>query len=64
MNAALDAHKGKALKGMKGQYSELKDYVSKALDAQALAHQKFLHDISSGVFSRESNTSSIMQLET
>ncbi len=46
VNEALDAHKGKAPKGMKGQHDAMKAYVGKALDAQMAQEKKMLGDTS------------------
>lgn len=46
VNDALDAHKGKAPKEMKGHHEEMKAYVARALDAQMLQEKKKLKDTS------------------
>jgi len=46
VNDALDAHKGKAPKEMKGQHDEMKAYVGRALDAQMAQEKKMLRDTS------------------
>ncbi len=43
---ALDSHKGKAPKAMKGQHQEMKDYVARALDAQQKRDARILSDTS------------------
>lgn len=43
---ALDAHKNKAPKAMKGQHQEMKDYVGRALDGQKMRDARILSDTS------------------
>jgi len=44
VNEALDAHKNKAPKGMKGHHEEMKAYVGKALDAEKENRAQILSD--------------------